>query len=131
MTEKWNGQYFVLLANGNFKNKENGLIYTPRQLIAFLDVIREERSVNGVIIDFLCAENQDLLNKWLDAKNRYLPLYEENESRKSYQRVLEDKIRRLKDRIKVLEGHYGEGDKERLQAEGKARKDNFDRRVKW
>lgn len=30
-------------------------------------------------------------------------LHEENESRKAYQRTLEDKIRRLKDRIKVLE----------------------------
>ena len=42
-------------------------------------------------------------------------LHEENEMRKEHQRTLENKIRRLKDRVKTFEKHYSLKDIERLK----------------
>lgn len=42
-------------------------------------------------------------------------LHEENENRKAHQRTLENKIRRLKDRVKVFEKNYSLDDVQRIK----------------
>ncbi len=133
MIDKLHGKYFSLVGTNEkplIKRKENGVCMTPRELIPYLNKLYEQYVEDQINIDFLVAENQDFVNKWELSQQKIIPLEEEIQWRKQYQRTLENKIRRLKDRIKVLEGNYGEGDKERLQKAGKAKKDKV-RRVKW
>lgn len=132
MIDKLHGKYFSLVGTKEkpLIRKENGVCMTPRELIPYLNTLYEQYVEDQINIDFLVAENQDFVNKWELSQQKVIPLEEEIRWRKQYQRTLENKIRRLKDRIKVLEGNYGEGDKERLQKAGKAKKDKV-RRVKW
>lgn len=133
MSYEWDGKYFAL-GGTNEKpliiRRENHITMTPREVVLYLDKLYEQYVEDQINIDFLVAENQDFVNKWELSQQKVIPLEEEIRWRKQYQRTLENKIRRLKDRIKVLEGNYGEGDKERLQKAGKAKKDKV-RRVKW
>ena len=80
MGYEWDGKHFCLLSNGNFRNKRTGVLLTPRRMCQYMDYIHD----------------------WTTREEKLL-LYEENEWRKQYQRTLEDKIRRLKNRIQVLE----------------------------
>ena len=82
MGYEWDGKYFCYLASGDFKNCQTGVIMSPRKTCQYLNFAYEE-------------------NNWMNRKD--IQLYEENEWRKEYQRVLENKIRRLKKRIQVLE----------------------------
>ena len=133
MSYEWDGKYFAL-GGTNEKpliiRRENHITMTPREVVLYLDKLYEQYVEDQINIDFLVAENQDFVNKWELSQQKVIPLEEEIRWRKQYQRTLENKIRRLKDRIKVLEGNYGKGDKERLQKAGKAKKDKV-RRVKW
>lgn len=54
----------------------------------------------------------DLLNE-LNNENKSLKARDED--RKSYQRVLEAKIRRLKDRVKIFEKNYSTKDRQRIR----------------
>ena len=133
MSYKWDGKYFALSGTNEkplIIRRENHITMTPREVVLYLDKLYEQYVEDQINIDFLVAENQDFVNKWELSQQKVIPLEEEIRWRKQYQRTLENKIRRLKDRIKVLEGNYGEGDKERLQKAGKAKKDKV-RRVKW
>lgn len=133
MGYEWDGTHFALVGTSEkplIMKKGNHTAMTPREVIPYLDKLYEQHVEDQINIDFLVAENHDFLNKWKLSQQKVIPLEEEILWRKQYQRTLENKIRRLKDRIKVLEGNYGEGDKERLQKAGKAKKDKV-RGVKW
>lgn len=82
MSYEWDGEYFALLASGDFKNCKTGVIMTPRKVCEFLNFVFEPN------------------NEWIPRK---VEVYEEIEWRKQYQRILEDKIVRLKKRIEILE----------------------------
>lgn len=125
MSYEWDGKYFALGGTSEkplIIRRENHITMTPREVIPYLDKLYEQYVEDQINIDFLVAENQDFVNKWELSQQKVIPLEEEIRWRKQYQRTSENKIRRLKDRIKVLEGNYGEGDKERLQKAGKAKK---------
>ena len=61
----------------------------------------------SILLDSYGEDIEKLLNE----------LHEENEMRKEHQRTLEDKIRRLKDRVKTFEKHYSLNDIERLRGD--------------
>lgn len=126
-------KYFAL--DGTSENpliirKEGHITMTPQEIIQYLDKLYQQYVEDQSNIEFLVAENQNFVKKLEFFQQKVISLKEEIQWKKQNQRVLENKIRRLKDRIKVLEGNYGKGDKERLQKAGKAKHDDH-KRVKW
>lgn len=112
-----------------FKDTETGDDYYPYEPCELVDLLNELHEKEEILevqlrstkneIDKLVSKINSLTDTCHDCckeiKKENKELKEENESRKEYQRILESKIKRLKDRVKIFEKHYSAKDRQRIK----------------